>query len=158
MSDPIINSLSKSPTGIEGLLKGDHVFTPKDAEYAYRTLVDAMNEGAAALAADGTVVYCNQRLAQLLGLPFEQIIGNPIPWLVLDETANVIEASIARAKSGDPVKAGLDLQTMGGRVVPVQLSMSVMESVEPNAICMVMTDLTESKARDAQIAAANLAT
>ena len=47
--------------------EGEQVFTLKDAEYAYRALVEAMNEGAATLGADGTVLYCNQRLADLAG-------------------------------------------------------------------------------------------
>ena len=34
---------------------GDQVFTLKGAEYAYRALVESMNEGAATLGADGTV-------------------------------------------------------------------------------------------------------
>src|SRR5208337_4053839 len=48
--------------------EGDRVFTLKDAEYAYRALVESMSEGAATLTADGTVLYCNHRLSHLLGV------------------------------------------------------------------------------------------
>ena len=58
--------------------EGDQVFTLKGAEYAYRALVEAMNEGAATLDIDGMVLYCNQRLADLLEMPMEQIIGSPV--------------------------------------------------------------------------------
>ena len=58
--------------------EGDQVFTLRGAEYAYRALVEAMNEGAATLGVDGTVLYCNQRLSDLLGISLEQIIGSPV--------------------------------------------------------------------------------
>src|SRR5512133_55563 len=57
--------------------EGDQVFTLKGAEYEYRALVEAMNEGAATLSADGIVLYFNQRLSDLVGIPLEQIIGSP---------------------------------------------------------------------------------
>src|SRR6185369_9789090 len=42
---------------------GDRVFTLNGAEQPYRVLVETMNEGAVTLAADGVVLYCNNRLA-----------------------------------------------------------------------------------------------
>src|ERR1017187_577692 len=94
---------------------GEQVFTLRDAEYAYRALVESMNEGAATLAADGTVLYCNPRLAILLSVPLEQIIGSPISKLVSNETARVFEALLAQARSGQPITTGLDLQLAEGR-------------------------------------------
>src|SRR6185369_14544230 len=57
---------------------GDQVFTLKGAEQPYRVLVETMNEGAATLAADGTILYCNSRLAAMLQVPPERIIGTQI--------------------------------------------------------------------------------
>jgi PAS domain-containing protein len=56
--------------------EGNQVFTLKTAEYAYRALVEAMNEGAATLGSDGTVFYCNQSLSCILSVPIERIIGS----------------------------------------------------------------------------------
>ena len=136
---------------------GDQVFTLRDAEYAYRVLVESMNEGAATLAADGTVLYCNHRLANLLGAPLEQIVGSPVTKLLSSGNAHIFEALLAQARSGEPVTAGLDLELADGKDLPIQLSLREMASVEPVALSMVVTDLTESKARDEIIAAGKLA-
>ncbi len=137
--------------------EGDQVFTLKHAEYAYRALVEAMNEGAATLAADGTIVYCNQRLSHLLGIPQEQIIGNPVTNLGENESARVLEALVVQAGQRDSITASLDLKNLDGRRIPVQVSFRQMKSVEPVAYCMVVTDLTELKARDKLISAGKLA-
>src|ERR1700760_1066020 len=55
--------------------EGEQVFTLRGAETAYRELVEAMNEGAATIAVDGTLLYCNQQLASLLEIPLDQIMG-----------------------------------------------------------------------------------
>ncbi len=72
--------------------EGDQVFTLQSAEYAYRALVEAMNEGAATLSSDGTVLYCNQRLADLARVPMEQIIGSPVEALIPEESKRLFEA------------------------------------------------------------------
>src|SRR5579862_4987978 len=56
---------------------GDQVFTLQGAEHPYRVLVETINEGAATLDAEGTVLYANGRLAELLGVPLDKLIGAP---------------------------------------------------------------------------------
>ena len=51
---------------------GDPVFTLKHAEHVYRALLEAMNEGAATIAVDGTVLYCNRKITSLLRIPMEK--------------------------------------------------------------------------------------
>ena len=57
---------------------GEQVFTLKGAEQPYRVLVETMNEGAATLAADGTILYCNNRLAVMLQVPLENLMGTQL--------------------------------------------------------------------------------
>ena len=57
--------------------EGEQVFTLRGAEYAYRVLVEAMNEGAGTIGEDGAILYCNRRLSDLLRVPIERIIGKP---------------------------------------------------------------------------------
>jgi PAS domain S-box-containing protein len=135
--------------------QGDQVFTLKDAEYAYRALVEAMNEGAATLGPDGTVLYCNQRLASLLGIPLEQIIGNRVTKLVTAEAMHDFEALIALAWSTGMGKSELDFMAAQSGRVPMYLSLRKMDSEA--ALCMVATDLTESKKRDELISSGHLA-
>ena len=138
--------------------QGNQVFTLTDAEYAYRALIEAMNEGAATLAVDGTVLYCNQRLSDLLGIPMEQIIGGPVTKLVAVETRHTFEVLFAHAMSGDAARAEIELQADSGDSIPVYVSLREMKGVGPTALCMVVTDLSERKKRDELIAAGRLAT
>ncbi len=41
-------------------------------------LIEQIQEGAATLAEDGTVLYCNRRLADLLGVAQERVIGQSL--------------------------------------------------------------------------------
>ena len=59
-------------------MDGDQVFTLQGAEHPYRVLVENMNEGAATLDKDGTVLYGNASFARILGLPLEDVIGTPL--------------------------------------------------------------------------------
>ncbi len=124
---------------------GEQIFTLQGAEYAYRALVEAMNEGAATLDADGIVLYCNQRLSDLLGIPTEQIIGRPAAQLVGDEVRPKFEDLFVEALEGAAAKGELALFSDAGRNVPVYISLREMKGEEPTAICMVVTDLTEQK-------------
>ena len=49
--------------------EGELIFTLDSADRAYRVLVETMNEGTATLACDGTILYCNRHLAELLRIP-----------------------------------------------------------------------------------------
>ena len=48
--------------------EGDQVFSLKGAERPYRLLVEAMNEGALTALKDGTILYCNLRFAEMVGI------------------------------------------------------------------------------------------
>ncbi len=54
---------------------GPRIFTLEGAGHAYRVLVEAMGEGAATLGPDGTILYCNARLARMLSAPLQQVLG-----------------------------------------------------------------------------------
>lgn len=137
---------------------GEQVFTLRGAETAYRSLVEAMNEGAATIAADGTLLYCNEHLAQLLGIPLDQIMGKPISELLGSGSMDSIRPLFSRALRDESAKAELDLRSTDGRTIPTQVSISRMKLEEPSALCMIVTDLTESKKWEELIAAGKLTT
>ena len=137
--------------------RGEQIFTLKGAESAYRVMVEAMNESAAALAADGTVLYCNQRLSDLLETPLEQIIGGPVIELVAADSRSTFEGLFASALAIRPGKTEVQLQGRSRRQVPVQVSLREMDADGFPGVCMVVTDLTERKRQDELIAAGELA-
>ncbi len=137
-------------------LEGEQVFTLRGAEAAYRALVEAMNEGAATLAVDGTLLYCNQHLAELLAIPLDQIMGRPVSDLLGPTAMDSMRPLFARALKGVAAKAELEMRAMDGRTIPTQVSISRMKIEEPTALCMVVTDLTESKKWEELITAGKL--
>src|SRR5690348_12126030 len=58
--------------------EGRRVFTLQGAERPYRVLAETMNEGAASLGRDGTILFCNRRLGEILEVPQEQLLGSQI--------------------------------------------------------------------------------
>ncbi len=48
------------------------VFVLRGADHAHRILLETLNEGAATIAPDGTILYANRRLSELLGCPPER--------------------------------------------------------------------------------------
>jgi PAS domain S-box-containing protein len=68
---------------IDALVIGDvatahQVYTLENADRPYRMLIEQIQEGAVTLSADGTVFYCNQRLAEMFGTLQEQVIGHKV--------------------------------------------------------------------------------
>ena len=57
--------------------EGEQIYTLRTADQPYRLMVEQMREGALTLSADGTILYCNQRFAELMGRPPERIAVKP---------------------------------------------------------------------------------
>jgi PAS domain S-box-containing protein len=124
---------------------GEQVFTLRGAESAYRALVEAMNEGAATIGSDGTLLYCNQHLSEMLGISLDQVMGRPFSDVMGSDAMEIIRPLVDRALRGLAAKAEVEMRSSGGRLIPTHVSISKMKIEEPTALCMVVTDLTESK-------------
>jgi len=133
--------------------EGEQVFTLRGAEYSYRALVESMNEGAASLDPDGTVLYCNQRLADLCGVPLQRIIGQPAVRLLTEESIVDFRGLLTQALEGHAAKGELKLRSGEGRSLPVYVSVSRFNADEPAALSMVVTDLSEQKRQSELLAA-----
>lgn len=129
--------------------EGKMVFTLDSADYAYRVLVETMNEGTATLACDGTILYCNRHFAELLGITLPAIVGTSIyRFISPDSTINF--KTLLDNETG---KEEINLQADGGGSLPVYMSISLLETGEfPKAWCLVVTDLTEQKKNEEMLA------
>src|ERR1700744_1801385 len=58
--------------------QGQQVYTLENADRPYRVLVEQMQEGAVTLSENGTVLYCNERFATLVGSPHDSVVGQPL--------------------------------------------------------------------------------
>ncbi|RPH31872.1 MAG: PAS domain S-box protein [Bacteroidales bacterium] len=58
--------------------KGDQVYSVSSAETPYRTFIEEMSEGAVTLTKEGTILYCNQRFAEIVQTPHESVVGSSL--------------------------------------------------------------------------------
>src|SRR6266404_9839154 len=78
--------------------QGDQVFTLQGAEHPYRLMVENIEEGAATLSDDGTVLYSNKSFAAFFGVPLEKFIGAPLHNFVTENDAEFLKTLILGAK------------------------------------------------------------
>jgi len=120
---------------------GEQVYTLRSADQPYRLMVEQMREGALTLAADGTILYCNQRFAELMALPPERIAGQGLgQFLHPDDGPTLVR--ILNSKSN---RAEVQLATVGGAVNPAQLSSITLDIDGVRTIAVVVTDLTHER-------------
>src|SRR5687767_2353192 len=122
--------------------QGDQVFSLKGAEQPYRVFVEQMLEGAVTLDLDGTILYCNRRFSEIVKSRLEKVIGTPIQSFVRatdqGELAGILKNPADR-------KVRYVLAAADGTFIPVQLSFSRLPVEETEAVCVVVTDLTEQE-------------
>src|SRR5258708_12856494 len=78
--------------------QGDQVFTLQGAEHPYRLLVESIEEGAATLSDDGTVLYSNRSFAAFFDAPLEKFIAVPLQNFVTGNAAAFLKTLILGAK------------------------------------------------------------
>jgi PAS domain S-box-containing protein len=142
--------------------EGDRIFTLEGADQPYRVLVESMSEGAATLNPDSTVLYCNSRLAHLLGIPLEGLLGKPLLAHVAPDDASVFTSLLERALGEDCLlaesfRAELTLLTGKGDAVPALLSCCSLDLTGHRGISLIVTDLSEQKRNEEIVAAGELA-
>ena len=135
--------------------QGQVVYTLESADRPYRVLVEQMREGAVTLNPRGTIFYCNQSFAELVGRRSEDIIGHPI-FNFVQESAQ-LEAMLTAA-GADGASAELSLVLANGGLAQTNISIvkMVVEDGDARMLCMIVTDLRQNYERAREIAQANL--
>jgi len=124
---------------------GEKIYTLEDADHPYRTFVEAMNEGAMTVSTDGTILYCNRILADLIGLPLEHTLGTQLNQFVWPSDFPLWETLIRDAQ-GSRRRVELSLRHADGTGIPVQMSARSMTPT--SGVCVVVTDLRGQKLQE----------
>jgi PAS domain S-box-containing protein len=120
---------------------GEQVFTLQGAEHPYRVLVEKIDEGAATLGTDGTILYANGSFARIFGVALEKCIGAQLLEFVSASDREFLQTLISSAKIGG-TRGEIRLQIKGkSRTVRLTLSPTREQGMEK--ICVVATELTE---------------
>lgn len=131
------------------VVSGDHgsqIYSLAGAEQPYRVYVEQMQEGAVTVSADGIILYCNQRYAEMLGDPLEKVIGTVIEDRLVEGDWGYISKIFTI--EGEAVKHKSHLLQRDGSRLPVGLTASKLPLQDQDVLCLVVTDLPALKLHD----------
>jgi signal transduction histidine kinase/CheY-like chemotaxis protein len=114
------------------------VFTLRSADAPYRALVERMQEGAATLSVTGEIVYCNQRFADLVRAPLEQVFGTSISRFLPAAEGGIIRAMLEHGSGRYQTRLVLDGQE--ATEVQVTFSSIVLDDVEHRTL--ILSDIS----------------
>lgn len=123
---------------------GDQVFTLQGADHPYRVLVEQMEEGAATVSTDGTILYANRCLAAMLRTALERLVGTSIYACISPADQPAVRALLEHGRTGAQ-RAGATLCAADGTSVPVALAANPVRTEDVEAVCLILTDLTNRK-------------
>ncbi|MBP1711494.1 MAG: domain S-box [Deltaproteobacteria bacterium] len=138
---------------VDGLVvktaEGDRVFTLSGADHPYRIMIETMNEGAVTIAADGTILFSNQRFADIVSGSLEKVMGSSIYQYFSSTDLSLFKGLLEQGLKENS-KLELALKTGSKKSIPVLLSISALRQADiQGAVCMVITDLTQQKRNEA---------
>jgi len=124
--------------------EGSRVYTVNSADEPYRILVEQMQEAAVTLSADGAVLYCNPRFADMVRTPATRIIGKDMLPFIASGNRVAFAALLLDSAAGQG-RLELSLQAAGGTLVPVYLTGNAVTLAGEQALCLLITDLTKQR-------------
>jgi len=133
--------------------QGEQLYTQVNADRPYRVIVEEMGDGALTVSERGTVLYANQRMAQLLRRPRSDLLGLAVTDLV-DPAVTSRLAELLTVGPGTTRRAELDLSCPDGTQVPVLASVAGLELDGAVVRCLIAADLTEQRQAVAAISQA----
>jgi len=120
---------------------GDRVYTLHGADQPYRVMVQNMAEGALTCTPDGLILFANQRLASILGMPLDRVIGASMHDFIAEDDAPLFLVLLSD-RAG--VQAEVRLKK-GGAAVPAQISANALSFDGIECVCVIVTDLSDLK-------------
>lgn len=133
---------------------GEKVFTLQGADHTYRVFVERMNEGAAVVSSDHTVLHCNQRFARFLGMGIHKVIGTSVRELVWPDDQPKLDA-LLRSAARKNCRGEIRLQSRRVVPLPVHFSLSPLRLDGTRAICLIASDLSEVKRAEQEVLASS---
>ena len=121
---------------------GFQVYTLQGAEHPYRVMVESIGEGAATLDSEGNVLYGNERLAQMLGVELQHLIGSALQSYMPAATRANLQSLIERGRQAPTVwELSLNEKTNARRVL--RISFCPFQVPGQELVCAVVSDVTE---------------
>src|SRR5262245_8865145 len=119
----------------------EQVYTLETADKAYRLLVEQVPSGAATLTADGVIISCNRRFADLLNQPQPLLRGKLIQGFVAPDSRPFFETILRNGRTAD-TRGDVTLRRADGTTTSAHLAISALQE-GALGLCLMVTDLTE---------------
>lgn len=129
---------------------GGSLYTLTSADRPYRVLVEQMGDGAATLAEDGTVLYTNQRFADLIRAERASLLGRDLAEIVQANNPTIIDDLLGTAP-GMTAHHELALIHPDAQRTPVLASATGLDLDGTIVRCLIVTDLTRRVEAEEQL-------
>jgi PAS domain S-box-containing protein len=123
---------------------GPQIYTIKGADHTYRILIEEMNEGALTLNQAGVILYSNSHFASLINLPLEKVIGASFYTFLQPEDHIRFQYLFDQGWIKNS-KSEFRIRSANGNLLPFLLSMNTLPGSDPQALGMIVTDLSAEK-------------
>jgi len=128
--------------------KGEQVYSISSAETPYRTFIEEMNEGAVTLSKEGLIIYCNQKLAELVHEPIERLIGSYFKRFIVPNDKSRFDKLLAQQTHDKNDVLIISLISS----VYLRLSFQLLPSYLQGDYCiLVATDISEIKKKEKKL-------
>ena len=126
---------------VVGSPHGEQLYTLRSADQPYRLMVEQMGEGALTLSADGTILYCNERFAQLMATDCQRITARNFTDFVRPEE----QARFQMLLEAETFRDDFQLMNADGKSSPAQLSSIALRIDGVRTVAVVVSDLTHER-------------
>ena len=120
------------------------------SEEKYRTIVETTSEGITIGAPDGTILFANQRLAEMLGYSVEELVGMSGRAITFEDEASDVQAARAELQAGQVQSRELRLRRKDGSGLIVQYSAAPLLDTEGRHVANVVMHRDVSEQRQAE--------
>jgi PAS domain S-box-containing protein len=127
---------------------GDQVYSISSAETPYRIFVEEMNEGAITLSKKGTILYCNQRFADLVNEQIERVIGSSLKRFIPSKDKSKLDFLLAKLTNSKDDVLVISLNN----TLFIKLSFHLLPNFLQGENCIIIaTDISEMKKKENEL-------
>ena len=123
----------------------------------YRTLFEGAPDPYVVTDEHGTIEEANDALGRLLGVPVESLVRKSLDSFIDPRVRREIDARLSDVRAGARLDTALWVKTQNGRVVPVEATLSILESALDGrqAFCWLLRDASGRQETEESMRALN---
>jgi PAS domain S-box-containing protein len=143
-STALLRNARGEPTGF--VISTRDVTARKRAEEQYSTIVEKSNDAIITIQ-DNMIKYVNSKMAELTGMSLNEVLGKPMTEFISPKYRLVIADRYRRRTIGELVadKYDAEIVAKNGEIIPVEISVSVIQFDDKPATVSIIRDIRERK-------------